>query len=235
MDIGAFFQCHKQPYATYNALLQFRKAYPTSTIVLLSDNGYDYTKMAEHFNCYYIHSHENLPQSQDYNSNSKILLRAYVSRLVNALSFIKESHFMLLEDDVYVKQRYTDDFLGTINGNCINTIKPEIFKKIEYYKGEYITKYFSGHGGSVYNKSSFLDILNKPETNWLIDNWISHRWDNDLFFSILIHTLGGTVHKLQQHKDGTNCMNDQNAHVVHQYNNLYNIPMSSELEYLYKQ
>jgi hypothetical protein len=30
-------------------------------------------------------------------------------------------------------------------------------------------------------------------------------------------------------------MNYQNANVVHQYKNLYNIPMSSELEYLYKQ
>jgi hypothetical protein len=57
--VGAFFQCYKQPVATFHALSNFRKSYPTSTIVLLSDNGYNYTKMAEHFNAIYIHANEN--------------------------------------------------------------------------------------------------------------------------------------------------------------------------------
>ena len=60
MNIGAYLQCYKNPYATYKCLESFRKFYPTSTVVLLSDNGYDYSKMAEYFNCIYIHSDENL-------------------------------------------------------------------------------------------------------------------------------------------------------------------------------
>jgi hypothetical protein len=54
-EIGAYFQCYKQPYATYKVLESYRKYYPTETIVLLSDNGYNYEKMAKHFNCIYIH------------------------------------------------------------------------------------------------------------------------------------------------------------------------------------
>ena len=59
--LGAFLQCHKNPYATYKCLESFRKHYPMSTIVLLSDNGCDYTEMAKHFDCIYIHEKEHNP------------------------------------------------------------------------------------------------------------------------------------------------------------------------------
>ena len=59
-EFGAYLQCYKNPYATYKCLESFRTFYPDNTIVLLSDNGYDYTKMAEYFKCIYIHSNENI-------------------------------------------------------------------------------------------------------------------------------------------------------------------------------
>ena len=61
MKFGAYFQCYKNPYATYKCLESFRKFYPESTIVLLSDNGYNYSEMAKKFNCIYIHEMTNLP------------------------------------------------------------------------------------------------------------------------------------------------------------------------------
>ena len=60
MNIGAYLQCYKNPYATFKCLESFRTHYPHGTIVLLSDNGYDYTNMARHFDCIYIHA-ESLP------------------------------------------------------------------------------------------------------------------------------------------------------------------------------
>ena len=59
-EFGAYLQCHKNPYATYKCLESFRKFYPDNTVVLLSDNGYDYTEMAKYFRCIYIHSDENI-------------------------------------------------------------------------------------------------------------------------------------------------------------------------------
>ena len=46
MDFGVFLQCYKQPFATYNAIRSVREHYPSCTIVILSDNGYDYTELA---------------------------------------------------------------------------------------------------------------------------------------------------------------------------------------------
>ena len=39
MDLAAIFQCYKNPLATYECLESFRRFYPDSQIVLLSDNG----------------------------------------------------------------------------------------------------------------------------------------------------------------------------------------------------
>jgi hypothetical protein len=55
--LGAMLQCYKNPYATYKCIESFRQHYPDSTIVIISDNGYDYTKLAEHFNCIYTDEH----------------------------------------------------------------------------------------------------------------------------------------------------------------------------------
>jgi hypothetical protein len=57
---GAYLQCHKQPLATYKCLESFRNNYPDSTVILLSDNGYDYSEMANFFGCIYIHENENI-------------------------------------------------------------------------------------------------------------------------------------------------------------------------------
>ena len=37
-SLGAYFQCYKNPYATYKCLESFRKYYPHNTVVLLSNN-----------------------------------------------------------------------------------------------------------------------------------------------------------------------------------------------------
>lgn len=229
--VGAFFQCHKQPVATFHALQSFRSAYPTSTIVLLSDNGYNYKAMADHFNATYIHSNETLGVSVGVGKPEPDILRyrVFLERMIHAVSFIKEDYFMLLEDDVLVNRPYTEPFLGTVNGNCINKISSNLFRKIAYYKGDCSERYYSGHGGSVFNKKQFVEILEKPEIQWLIEHWgelLDSSWanilDSDIFFSIATWTLGGTVHHLEQHKDGR-----WDAPVCHQFKFLYNAQADS--------
>ena len=120
--VGAFFQCYKNPTATYYALMNFRKAYPDSTVVLLSDSGFIYEKMANHFNAIYIHSSENLGVAFGENKTIKDIRRFsdYLSRLKYALSFIKDDYFMWLEDDVVINNMITDTFKYHINGFCPN-------------------------------------------------------------------------------------------------------------------
>ena len=237
MEVGAFFQCHKQPVATFYALTHFRAAYPNTTIILLSDNGYDYSAMANKFNAIYIHSIISAPVTCR-NAKNHDAYKIFLYRLRDALQHMKESHFMLLEDDVYVRAPYTEPFLGTISGNCINSIKEETFKAISYYTGDCSTRFYTGHGGAIYNTQQFLDILgHAAEIDWLIDNWSTlHRGlvlDCDVFCCILCYTLGGSIHPMQQHKDGVKYM--QIAHVTHQCKQFYNAIPDESIKQLYSE
>ena len=89
---GAYLQCHKQPLATYKALESFRKFYPTSTIVLLSDNGYDYTEIAKLFNCIYIFENENIWLTHKNMDDGSHIINSnkLIERIIKVFSLIKE-------------------------------------------------------------------------------------------------------------------------------------------------
>ena len=119
-EFGAYFQCYKQPMATYKCLESFRKHYPNNTIVLLSDNGYNYSKMAEYFNCIYIHSYENIPLCNKDLSNDTYIknVNKIIERFKTAFNLIKENYVMWLEDDVYINSKVTDILRYDIDGWC---------------------------------------------------------------------------------------------------------------------
>jgi hypothetical protein len=232
MNIGAYFQCYKEPLATFHALNNFRKAYPNSSIVLLSDNGYNYSAMAKMFNAQYIHSSDSMPPS----TKNIINYKKYKKRFLEALELIQEDNFMILEDDVYVKSPYTEEFKGTINGNIINKIENCI--NIDFFYNLYgidlRNKYYTGHGGSVYNKKNIISILLNSNNYFddLIDNWtsifIGGPWlCHDIFFSLLVVLNNFTISELNEHKDGTNYIHDNRAKTVHQYKNLYGVSPES--------
>jgi hypothetical protein len=228
--LGAYFQCYKEPRATYESLKAFRASYPTSTIVLLSDNGFDYTEMAKEFGCKYIHSTDNFHVSMSTSRYAEF--QTAMARFVGALMHIPEPYAMLLEDDVKVFRPYTEPFLGTINGNTVNYIySPNAFDLIPWSKFKGRSKY-TGHGGSVYDKKALLNALSHTaEINWLVANWSTtlnlcpHRIDLDIFLSVLILSLGGSIHHLEQHKDMlTNGIGRDGADgvcVVHQWKEFY--------------
>ena len=237
-NIGAYFQCYKNPTATFHALENFRKSYPDTTIILLSDNGYNYSKMASHFNAIYIHETENLSPSVGYGYRNPISsYTKFIDRIRKVLPLIKEEYFMLLEDDVLTKKQYTEEFKGTINGNCVNKIFAKTFKQIPFYTGPPMDRFFSGHGGSVYHKEQFSEALNNETvTSWLISNWLSlylgETIDCDIFFSLLVYITGKSVHPLTQHKDGMQYYNS--GHVIHQYKELYKVEPSAFIRSLYE-
>jgi len=87
MEIGAYLQCYKNPYATYKCLESFRKIYPHSTVVLLSDNGYHYMEMAKHFKCIYIHKYDKATFiHKNFENDSHILNNAVLRLSQNVFS-----------------------------------------------------------------------------------------------------------------------------------------------------
>ena len=240
-SFGAFLQCYKNPYATYKCLESFRKIYPTSTIVLISDNGYDYTEMAKHFDCIYIHEKEQILfiyeffyTNIDFSYNTWGLIR----RFKTALSFMKEEYMMWLEDDVSVNQKITDTFRYDLNGFCPNSLSSTTINKMKetYSFLDMNKKYsFSGHGGSVFHVANMLKYLEKKE--YVED--VMLQWKNyhlcsnvcqDLFFSILIHLNQGTVGSYEGHYD---CyFHNPLIPVQHQYKVFYKVPLPKELQHL---
>jgi hypothetical protein len=236
-DLSAYFQCHKNPYATYESLRRFREFYPTGPILLLSDNGYDYTEMARHFNCTYIHETTScrlsLPIRDGYQST--------VDRLRKVFSMISTEYFMLLEDDVHVFARYSEQFRGDINGNCINTLRSSVLNNIPFSAVKNEDKYFTGHGGSVYKTASMVRLLdNKDQVNWLLDHWekvgLGPAVDVDIFLSLLVVVNGGRIHHLSEHKDLlTNRVTDTvGIAALHQVKYFYGKELPDNLLFLVK-
>ena len=239
-DFGAYLQCHKNPLATYKCLESFRSFYPNSTIVLLSDNGYDYTTMAEHFNCIYIHEYENVWLTcwniDDLSHNVQNSYKL-INRMNKVFSCIKEEYVMWLEDDVSINGKIQDVFNYDLNGFSPNRFLDfqidELYKKYTFLNKNNIYL-FNGHGGSVFYKNTFLHYLKNQE---IIDD-ILYNWKNyklptslgqDYFFSLIITLNKGTIGSYLGHADCSGYKNDAII-VQHQYKVWYNIEMPTELQ-----
>lgn len=233
MSLGAYLQCYKNPYATYKCLESFRTHYPYATIVLLSDNGYNYKEMANHFGCIYIHG-ESIPLltkiEEEYITKSYKL----IERMEKVFPLIKEDYIMWLEDDVCVNGVIQYNFQYDLNGYCPNQF--QTFWKIDKTKYPLNGVYcWSGHGGSVYHKKSFLKyVSNKEVIQDILVNWKKYNLTvdicHDFFWSLIITLQGGTVGPYKGHAD---CYEKNDAiKVQHQYKVWYGVPMPPELSHL---
>jgi hypothetical protein len=242
-EFGAFLQCHKQPFATYMSLSSFRNFYPNNTIVLISDNGYDYTEMAKHFNCIYIHctdkanfNHKDLDSGSHIENSHKLIERFY-----NAYSLIKEEYVLLLEDDVIINKPVNHIFTADINGNCVNVFSNEIIEEFsKNYKHIDVSKkyYFSGAGGSIMHRSNMMKYMqNKEIINDILFNWKKYFLPidicQDFLFSCIATLNNGTIDWCRETGDWFYGINPEIA-VQHQFKQLYNVPLPQELQHLVK-
>jgi hypothetical protein len=243
---GAYLQCHKNPYATYTCLESFRRFYPESTVVLVSDNGYDYTEMAKYFRCIYIHDTESatfiykdLDSGKHIHNSIRLIQRVY-----HAFSLCKENYVMWLEDDVLINNSISCDFQYDINGFCPNRIKSvsniEFAKKYPFIDIHKEYKY-TGHGGSIFHKQNMMRYFeNDAVVMDILHNWKSYQLEPDVcqdyLFSIIVTLNQGTIGPYVGHGDGY----DRNTifpgiAVQHQYKRWYGAPMPFELTHLVNQ
>ena len=240
---GAYLQCFKNPYATYKCLESFRKHYPTSTIVLLSDNGYNYSEMAKLFNCIYIHEKENVWLIWCDLSDKCYFLNSYkmIERMNLVFSLVKEEYVMWLEDDVSINSKLEDEFKYDLNGYCPNLVSNFWnINEISYkYKCiEPIKQYaWCGHGGSVFHKQNFINCLKNVDIiDDILINWINYKFPTtlaqDFFFSMIILLNSGTIGYYNGHMDCAYL--NKNIKVQHQYKRYYGIDLPEELAHLIK-
>jgi hypothetical protein len=252
--LGAYFQCFKNPFATYKALESFRQHYPKAPILLLSDNGYNYSKMAEHFNCKYIHSNVSSPYIINYeNDDEKYRESAHklVQRFLNAFEdeyFVDCKYIMLLEDDVKVHEKIDERLLeqgADLFGNNPNSFDKNLIREIKALdksydhldeNGDYR---WSGHGGSLYKRETFIKYCkNKKIVEEVIDACVKLRGTyfstnicQDMMFSLILIVSGGKIKKLYGHDDSLS-LYEKKCFVQHQFKYYYNQPLPKELEHL---
>jgi hypothetical protein len=242
-EFGAYLQCFKNPYATYKCLESFRKFYPTSTIVIASDNGHDYTEMAKLFNCTYIHYLDKAlcinPVIDTLEKRSKNSY-AIIDRVRHCFALIKEPYVMWLEDDVIINSRIDDtNLLYVLNGFCPNKHSQSTLTKLHTKypfintSGEYR---FSGHGGSIFKKDTFLQYLdNKPIIEDLMENWLDYNLATnicqDYMFSLIVILNKGTIGQYIGHYDYSGKINNSMC-VIHQYKKYYGVELPEHLKHL---
>ena len=247
-NIGAYFQCHKNPFATYKTLESFRNYYPTNSVVLVSDNGYDYTEMAKYFDCIYVHRTQSYPLIYDYcneidkNINGKHISWVFelLSNIQTNFSLVKEDYILWLEDDVIINGQFDDPCNYDINGfnpnqywNTMKNALSEVYPIIDPSK----TYTFSGHGGSIFNKPKILEYLtNNVIINDILINWRKYNLTSniacDFLLSLLVHLNGGTVGSLNGAADGPWNEIIPSIKLQHQYKKYYGVSMPNELSYL---
>uniref|UniRef100_A0A6C0HKJ4 Glycosyltransferase n=1 Tax=viral metagenome TaxID=1070528 RepID=A0A6C0HKJ4_9ZZZZ len=250
-SFGAYFQCYKNPYATYMVLESFRRHYPSSTVVLCSDNGYDYTKMAEHFNCIYHHRTKNMwliygdCVELDKGKDGAHIpwAKELLSHMKSMFSLIKEDYILWLEDDLSINHPISDSCINDINGFNPNhyweNMKVQLSKTYTHiHPSKDYT--WSGGGGSIFNKSSILRYLdNEIIIDDLLMNWSSYNLTReivcDFLLSIIVHCNCGTVGSLHAVEDGPRNEIVSSLAIQHQYKRYYGVPMPHELYYLIKE
>jgi len=228
-NIGAYFQCYKNPKATYYCLENFRRHYPDSTIVLVSDNGYNYTELANYFRCIYIHdtvSSRYIYTIDDVKNGSHIeSMNHLINRVKQAFMLCNEEYIMWLEDDVRVNRQITDEFRYDLNGFCPNSIFPHAIQNLsnKYPNLERKNYVFSGHGGSVYRRTALLESFeNKNCVDDLLVNWLQYGFNEmaqDLLFSTLLILNNKTIGPYNGHGDCSG--EDTHFSVQHQYKKYY--------------
>ena len=107
-EIGAYYQCYRQPKALIRALASFRHSYPSSSLHIVRDGGGgEYCKaIAMHFNATNFTS----TSTQTGNGITSSLTSTtkaieFVRNLIQAAKEMKEEYFVLLEDDVCILNR----------------------------------------------------------------------------------------------------------------------------------
>jgi len=204
-SICGFFQCYKQPKSAIAMLASFRKIYPTNSIHMFCDNGFDFSHVAEHFGCKYEYLSNKSGKGDTLYFLSKEQVMSYMKRLVYTAQNSTENFLMILEDDFRIYKKIKK---LKFDWNCV---KPD-----HHFTGRKLTSllrarnssipwyvsnmYFTGCGGAMLNRAFLVDNFSdgKKLENAVdeVSLYIQKQWGaipQDAILTALILYFGGTA------------------------------------------
>lgn len=199
-DIGAYYQCYKQPHAFINACKSYRKIYPHNTLFIVSDAGDDFSEAAEHFGALeYIRNEARSGNGQTTNLQNYAKISIFITNFLTGARAMKEPFFILLEDDVTLLRSVIFPHTGwEIYGNNAKTAR---FNNatISYLRKLNVLHntnnfYYGGCGGSLF-RTDFFANLNET---LILDQVKEFGKYNEVFHSDMVLSFicilnGGTI------------------------------------------
>jgi hypothetical protein len=204
-SVGAFYQCYKQPKAFMHVLKSFRSVYPKAAVVVVSDGGYDYRKIAEDLGCVYraMEHQKNKAPTHRYIDEEDLV--EFLWRLVEAARVISDDYIMLLEDDVWVLKPATD-LRYDLNGvNKRTKIGPKatlyLKSRTSHIPADVQNYHYGGCGGTIVKKKFILDHFGDIEAvRFAVRKIREHsegvfcrQYDADYYLSNMILFYGGSI------------------------------------------
>lgn len=242
--IGAIYQCYKRMKCAEFVLTNYRLHYPDATVVLISDGGLDFSRVAQAHGCVYLHEDRlSGPLSADNERpigmtganyfHSPQIIKNYFDRLARCLSHIKQDYFMILEDDVFVlRATATQTLQFDVNGfNPHENLPPKVCAMLGRNHLPY-----GACGGSILSTKLLSEALsdqNRSKLHDLIDQFCAcdpmrTKWAGDALISFVVYAFGGTIGGYPGfcetwHPDLADRLRKNTIEVLHLYKALYDL------------
>lgn len=155
-NFSVYHQCYKNKKATNFAIANFRKYHPNIPYYLISDNGDDFSDIAERFNCHFVMAPENIGTNYLEKDQAKI----YLNRLKNSFEYSGTEYMLTMEDDVLCRGKVElgDDFNIAMSYVPDNKLRPHIFEKaVRKYNITPNIDWYGATGGTFLNRNIFFD------------------------------------------------------------------------------
>ena len=200
-QIGAYYQCYKQPKAFLHTVAAFRRFYPTASLFISCDNGHDFSRAAKYFEAQYTYD---TFQSGNNITNQLVSLenaKRYIERFLRAADHIKEDYFILLEDDVMIFHPIPDSILTADMVGCNREsaiIYPDIVANLQKYNSAIEPHcYYGGCGGTLFRTAFFKSLAKMilPILDDIVKEYsvLNAKFDSDILLSYLTLRFNGSI------------------------------------------
>jgi hypothetical protein len=233
IEIGGYYQCYKQPRAFVHACSSFRRVYPNSSLIIVSDDGDDFSKAATYFHA----SKYKRNQKRSGNGSSTYMksmdqILVFLTNFIEGAKDMKEKYFVLVEDDIAIIRAINIpptceiDLIG--NNGPYGRLPPAISA---YFNQKHLG--YGGCGGSLF-KSSFwskLDLKVVKEQLIRFSTLLTTEFPTDMVLTFICLANGGTICAGQElfkteFVEGVDYGRDKSPAVYHGYKDLYNKPLT---------
>ena len=237
--LGGYFQCYKTPTSFLRAIQSFQKFYPDSTIVVNADGGHDYSYFCEKNGIHYTYyPKEVVHKALDPNGSVFVFstmkpVYDFIHRMWTSFPKYKESHLILLEDDVRVIKHNYNPFVYTINGiNTRTLICDELITILENkgYNGKF---HYGGCGGCVFDKT-FLEQIPFADIDILLKSLPPlKKYTPDELFTFIALYFGGSIGPYSEfaetwYPNSKQLCDEGTIAFLHQYKNDYKTPPNAD-------